>query len=727
MRRANAGLVLALFLCVCALGGLLVFIDTGEQPAQTPVPSHPPATPDQQAAATPTTSSGAITGSVHLDPPGALQTVRLEAVPLAPSAFPSMDGDRVGAQCRDNGAFRLDGLTLGVDYRLRATAQHYASVWSEPVRLTTEDPHVSVDLLLTLGSSISGLTIDDQGNRLANVELTLFPSFSDMLSGLSGGAFAEPYTFASDADGSFKIENVGEGQYVIRSGGRAVEAYLADGAPIAVLDLSTPVALETVRVVLPAVQKSRGIRGRVLSPDGVPAPNAMINITIDGESPVAVQATNASGDFTADVPPGEYELFASAQNGWAKTRTTAPADDVILSLEAYVSVSGVAVDEQGVEVPDASITMQAASPRQQGNRDNWLNPDMNGHTTDSLGRFKLRVGEAGSYVVHAVAEGGLSGQSDVFTVEMSSSTPLVRVVMDDGVSLSGRILDPAGNPIPAAEVSLSFTENAHNEMPALASIETQTQSDENGAYVFGHLPPGIYAVEAHAEGFANLVREDILVETESDVEGIDLVLTSGGAIQGVLLGFDDPERAGVHISSGSASASPSVDADGRFVAENLPAGSYIVILAPPGNGEPGSDTPMMKTVRVSDASVTDVVFDLRAAPALIGNVQFNSGRPASEIFVRLALPGAATGIPKQDRDPRVQQILQDTVAFSVVDPNSQFSLSGAEPGEYDLLFYEMNADHSSPAEDNPNPVIEPMHVQRVRITPGVTRLEIDIP
>ncbi len=74
----------------------------------------------------------------------------------------------------------------------------------------------------------------------------------------------------------------------------------------------------------------------------------------------------------------------------------------------------------------------------------------------------------------------------VLLVAASASTALAQAV-----SVQGRVLDPSGQPVPGAAVSLR----------SASGIVRQAPSRADGSYVFGGVPPGAYDLGAAAEGF----------------------------------------------------------------------------------------------------------------------------------------------------------------------------------------------------------------------------------
>ncbi len=90
-------------------------------------------------------------------------------------------------------------------------------------------------------------------------------------------------------------------------------------------------------------------------------------------------------------------------------------------------------------------------------------------------------------------------------------------------SIGGRILDPRGNTIPHADVTLRNT---------LTGTAEKTQTSDNGAYSFREVPAGEYDLTAAASGLATMTRS-VQVKTETGAQTADLALPLASVEQSV--------------------------------------------------------------------------------------------------------------------------------------------------------------------------------------------------
>jgi Carboxypeptidase regulatory-like domain len=75
-------------------------------------------------------------------------------------------------------------------------------------------------------------------------------------------------------------------------------------------------------------------------------------------------------------------------------------------------------------------------------------------------------------------------------------------------SLNGTVTDPAGAAIPSAKVSVT------NQA---TGVESSTQTDSAGAYLFPSLPIGVYRMEVTAPNFQTAVIKDLNLQVATSV------------------------------------------------------------------------------------------------------------------------------------------------------------------------------------------------------------------
>jgi Carboxypeptidase regulatory-like domain/TonB dependent receptor len=119
-------------------------------------------------------------------------------------------------------------------------------------------------------------------------------------------------------------------------------------------------------------------------------------------------------------------------------------------------------------------------------------------------------------------------------------------------SLNGRITDPKGLPVPGVKVRAV---NVNTNVPYPG------ETNDVGLYSIPSLPPGTYRIIVEKEGFAQIVKPDVVLHV-ADVSAINFSLQIGSITQSVTV-----ESGAPLINTESAAVSTVVD---RQFAENLP-------------------------------------------------------------------------------------------------------------------------------------------------------------
>lgn len=171
----------------------------------------------------------------------------------------------------------------------------------------------------------------------------------------------------------------------------------------------------------------------------------------------------------------------------------------------YGALTGRVMCEDG-PVPFATVTVTAVGGREQGNGSHTV-------STDAEGNFKVDGVRAAALQIQVSAPGYVPESAAVSMAAAESDAPAEAVpqtfyrIGDDvtirlvkGGVITGRVLNPAGDPLIGVRVSAQPTNptlaNTATVLPAMANGEAQT--DDRGIYRIFGLPAGTYVVVAHA-------------------------------------------------------------------------------------------------------------------------------------------------------------------------------------------------------------------------------------
>ena len=261
------------------------------------------------------------------------------------------------------------------------------------------------------------------------------------------------------------------------------------------------------------------------------------------------------GRVAADPIPAAAGAGATAGSvliGRVVDETQAPLEGATVVLKAYQ------VWAQGHEVP-----------RLPGPYDfrGWST------TTDAEGAFRFEVPvPSAPWTLFEIAPDPYHADHDlIFGGDRDDAqAPLTAGLRDLGTillvgtgSIAGTVRDEGGLPIEAAELDVGPVESASYTYGHGAN------SDANGVFEVGHVPPGTYGVSVKAEGYLSEFLQPVEVHLARTTGGQDVVLRRAPALRGRVVDGAGAPIEGVRLwgwpaSSGSG-AGADTDAEGNFI------------------------------------------------------------------------------------------------------------------------------------------------------------------
>lgn len=338
----------------------------------------------------------------------------------------------------------------------------------------------------------------------------------------------------SDASGRFLVADLPADIYQVSTdppgfcAGHAVTTLEAFDAEL-VLELAPTGALE----------------GRVVDAREQPIPAFDLQVRTStrrgsiGEVASPVRRTrDPAGRFRADdLEPGFYLLEVWAP-GHAVTLSDpvrllpgADARGITVAMQVAAGLVGSVVNDLGEPVPGATVSLHVndtpTTPflRESASSGSWHQRTR----TDAEGRFALREVTAGEYQVmvdHAAHP--LHYRNDVSVTE-GEVTELAPIVLPRPATLTGTVVDAAGQVMVGATVYLGGGQNR--------STSLQASSDGQGRYRFERLDPGEYTVRVFsitANPLAHIATEVRRIERDDEGQPVlrpDIVLAPGQVLE----------------------------------------------------------------------------------------------------------------------------------------------------------------------------------------------------
>jgi hypothetical protein len=518
----------------------------------------------------------------------------------------------------------------------RATGESAAAMPPGPARVDMDDDPVGP--LLLEGQVVDA---DDQPVGGATVRLSSNP----------------PRTAKSDADGSFSFDKLLPRAYTLSArhgdqiGGPVVHTLRGTSDPV-VIRLAAGASID-VTVVAAAGGK----------------PIAGAEVRLSGDDTLSTTTDAAGAARLRGVSPGPFTAVNARARGYAPAETvvqvpSSPAAVVSTRIELRrgAAVSGLVVDEAGAPIANARVSERAVSSLYD------VGEEEDDATTDDKGRFSIEAVPAGTYRFHARHPRYAPGSSEPRQLDGEHAVADVRITLQRGARLAGRVVDRSDAPVPWATVRVGPPVSGGAMFGDFTTRQAVT--DERGAFEMEGLPRGkLLALARSEEASSPAVSVDV---TTGDQRDVVLRLDVAGRIEGIVVdpagqpvvearvtAYPDFFGEGMADDFGLRGASvEGTDGGGRFAFRGLPPGGYRLMASRSG----ATDMFFGRKTTKAATGDTGVRLVLETDGGIRGRVQFAGGGSPALFTVSI---GFASPLPVSSRD-------------------GTFELPGVPPGKHDL-------------------------------------------
>lgn len=464
------------------------------------------------------------------------------------SRFLQQEEPQPAATSAEDGFFRVEDRRAGETVDLDASRPGYAPAVAAGVQVPPDQP---VRLVLQPSAAVEGRTVDPDGKPVAGVRVFVHPSDPTSL----GGGFrmfsvSRSQQAVSDETGFFRIEDVIPGGIELQATASGYQR-----SELANLEVRSGQELKGVEVVL---APGAVVEGRVFSPSGQPLAGAEVGVTdptIDFFFGSAT--TDGDGRFRLEgIAPGTRSVQAehkSYRRAIKELEVRLGENSVDLRLEGGVEIRGRVVDEGGVPVASARVSLRAG-PR------SWNQPDA---TSGADGSFALDGVADGTYRVVADKEGFARSREGVEVTVAGSSLSGIEVKLTAGGSIVGQLS------------GLEFAELATVQI-SLGGSRQSGQVTPDGGYRIDHVEPGEHRVTASLAGGSRQAEGQVTLEPGAPEARLDLEFSGGITLTGRVL-RNGAAASGLNVMLSGAGLSGrhgDTDHQGRFRFEGLDSGSY---------------------------------------------------------------------------------------------------------------------------------------------------------
>lgn len=326
------------------------------------------------------------------------------------------------------------------------------------------------------------------------------------------------------------------------------------------------------------------VRGTVLSADGTPRA-ASVHAWRKNDDGRWLESASATAG-----PDGRFELVLLREATWhlhaeagplasPSLELSSPSDqqEVKLQLAGAGRVHGIVSLPDGTPAAGVGVVIRAGF-----DLDDKIYGDDHDYAvaTDAAGAYRMSL-PRGTWLIAAERAGYAPARALVHVVDGGDVQQDLQFPAK-GLRLSGRVLDPEGNPVEGATVG-AILQFPPRDTPAYPRDWT-CKSAADGTWALADLLEGKHIVTASADGFLPASRADV----EPEAGGIDLVLKRGGRMEGVVVRVSDGEPVpDAYVTAHRPGERAYIKGqfsgkDGRFVLDGLPDGTLVLAASARG-------------------------------------------------------------------------------------------------------------------------------------------------
>ncbi len=394
------------------------------------------------------------------------------------------------------------------------------------------------DVVLTLGSVMSGTVTGPSGEPISGVEVVVVDSNMQFVSGAT-----------STADGTYAVRRLPAGTYALQFRPGYGQNYLSewwnDSSTFTLSD-SIEVAAQAEVTGLDAVLSSGAtVSGTVTAASGLPLAGATVSASSTECCIYGGATTDSNGQYTiVGLPAGTYTVNVSAPFGLNYARQTLPAfpiaaAEAVSGKDAVLvvggTISGTVTDDQSDPVSSVSVDVLG---------------DDYGFTasTDASGQYTVVGLPTGSYRVQFRSTSrnlATEWWNDVYSRVDATSIAVtaggditgIDAALELGATISGTVRGPGNAPVSSGSVAVVSRE------PGVEASYSYSGIDENGSYLLQGLPPGEYTLTFSSSGLGQrwwggtnslALATFFAVGASEAVTGKDITLPGGSTITGVI-------------------------------------------------------------------------------------------------------------------------------------------------------------------------------------------------
>ncbi|HKV11424.1 MAG TPA: carboxypeptidase-like regulatory domain-containing protein, partial [Thermoanaerobaculia bacterium] len=563
-----------------------------------------------------------------------------------------------------SGRFVLGSLVPDASYGLLVVKPGFAPARTE---LLPGGNASGLRIVLRTGRSAFGQVLDQRRSPVAGAQVALRPARpTDMRARVRETLFpTAPFEGTTDAAGRFELAHLPAGTYDLTVRGRGF-------APLTVPTLTLPEGNGATDLGSVLLAPGVSLAGVVADPQGRPLEGAEVWARTasdetgifalpmrDPGPPDAV--TGADGAFRLeDRAAGESLSISARRAGYGSSevpRVSLPAEEAVkIVLSPASRVSGRALGPDEKPVPGARVVLMEMRETIRGGFSSQVPGRVDQAVVDEEGGFVFENVAPGSINLSAMAPRRQEAELEGLEVRAGQELANVDLVLAPAATIEGRVLSPAGRPVPGAEVAVQ--EAGKSGMVGFSRLRAMTDGD--GVYLLDGVPPGPRTLAASAEGYRRTVRD---LDVKAGGNALDFDLETGLEVSGRVVDDSGAPLAGAQVWLRANVPTPDAPraitgADGAFRFSGLSEGTFRLTANKAGY----TDASRGQEVILSGSSVNSLEIKLAPGGEITGHI---SGLPFDQLSKVRVFAGWETNAGR-------------------VDPEGNYRISNLRPGDWDV-------------------------------------------
>ncbi len=542
---------------------------------------------------------------------------------------------------------------------------------------------IRVEIALQTYASVSGKVLDSGGNTVPDKEVDA------ELQDIPGWKYPTNLRVEPDQNGDYSLDTLAPGSYRISL--TRSHHYPVNPIQSQTLELKAGEHRTGVDFIMNNGETYE-IKGKVIDKEtSEPLEGASVSAfplsdTESYHNDSMYAKTDANGEFLIKgfVKKGDQIQFhISGKEEYLQTNQKRPFGEsyYTLAMKKGGQITGIVLDDNDQPLAGAQVypvRMYSGRPYHETHR---------ATTTDDDGAFTFSKLDPMDYQFHAKMKGFPEADSETISVREGQKVDTIIIRMEKGIEISGVIVDPQGQPIANAILSIlsnvpDIPKNSYGHPFSKPNYPQDAISDGEGQFQIDNFPSqGDTLVVQHNDFAPTLFAIDTSMIAQSP---FTIRMTLGGGIAGTTYGLAGKKEANVALNiqnwpENQFKYKTLSDEEGEYRFEHLAPASYMVL-----NYGPNDDykSQQYKTVLVEEGKITRCDFGGGEGAVIRGTV-YKRGQISPNAQVALSM----------------RRTSQNQIGYSlkaVSDRQGAYSFPSLEAGEYTIMVTTESSETTQP-------------------------------